>query len=78
MMYSRLELKQMKFEEYVVAMERYLNKYSKDKKNFKRLKWHEKDFFFHNLQNLKDDDGNHCFDLLAIPEAADFLFENNA
>lgn len=75
MMYSRLELKQMKFEECVVAMERYLNKYSKDKKNFKRLKWHEKDFFFHNLQNLKDDDGNHCFDLLAIPEAADFLFE---
>ena len=74
-MYTREELKHKKFEECVVVMQRYLHKFIKDKKNFKRLKWHEKDFFFHHLQILKDNKGNKSFDLLNIPEATDFLFE---
>lgn len=75
MIYTRAELEHMKFEECVVAMQRYLHKYVNDKRNFKRLKWHEKDFFFRHLQILKDDKGNKGFDLLNIPEATDFLFE---
>lgn len=75
MIYTRSELEHMKNKECVVAMQRYLHKYVNDKRNFKRLKWHEKDFFFHYLQILKDDKGNKGFDLLNIPEATDFLFE---
>lgn len=75
MIYTRAELEHMKFEECVVAMQRYIHKYVNDKRNFKRLKWHEKDFFFRHLQILKDDKGNKGFDLLNIPEATDFLFE---
>lgn len=74
-MYTRAELKHKNYEECAVVIQRYLHKFINDKKNFKRLKWHEKDFFFHHLQILKDDKGNKGFDLLNIPEATDFLFE---
>lgn len=75
MIYTRKELKRIDFKEYKVVMERYLHKFVNDKKNFKRLKWHEKDFFFRYLQILRDDKGNRGLDLLNIPEATDFLFE---
>lgn len=75
MMYTRTELKYKDFEECSVVMQRYLHKFVNDKKNFKRLKWHEKDFFFRHLQTLNDGKGNKIFDLLNRPEATDFLFE---
>lgn len=75
MMYTRTELKYKDIKECAVVMQRYLHKFFNDKKNFKRLKWHEKDFFFRHLQSLKDDKGNKGFDLLNIPEATDYLFE---
>lgn len=75
MMYSRNQLNGMSFEDISVPMQRYLHKFVYDKNNFKRLKWHEKDFFFHNLQLLKNDKDFKAFDLLEIPEAADYLFE---
>lgn len=74
-MYTRAELKYKDIKECAVVMQRYLHKFLNDKKNFKRLKWHEKDFFFRNLQTLNDGKGNKVFDLLNIPEATDFLFE---
>lgn len=74
-MYTRLELKHKGYEDSCVATQWYLHKFVNEKKNFKRLKWHEKDFFFHHLQTLKDDKGNKVFDLLKIPEASDFVFE---
>lgn len=75
MLYSRIALKAQDFIEQCVAMQRYLHKFMCDEKNFNRLKWHEKDFFFNNLQILKDNNGEKNFDLLKIPKAADYLFE---
>lgn len=75
MIYSRRELKDLEFEDCGVAMQRYLHKFMYDKKNFKRLKWHEKDFFFQHLQILRNYNDKKGFDLLTIPEALDYLFE---
>ena len=76
MLYSILDLKTKGFVDHHVAMQRYLHKYYHDRKNFNKLKWHEKDFFYEHLQILVDDDnGHHGFDLLKIPDAEDYLFE---
>lgn len=75
MLYSRRDLKNKGFVDHHVAMQRYLHKYMNDRKNFNRLKWHERDFFYEHLQILKDDNGRYGFDLLKIPDAADYLFE---
>lgn len=75
MLYSRTTLKTKNFAVHHKAMERYLHKFMNDEKNFDRLKWHEKDFFFEHLQILRDDNGKKKFNLLKIPKAADYLFE---
>lgn len=75
MMYSRQELNTKGYVDHHVAMQRYWHKYMNDRKNFNRLKWHEKDFFYEHLQILKDDNGRYGFDLLKIPDAEDYLFE---
>lgn len=75
MLYTRSDLKTKGFVDHYTAMQRYIHKYYHDRKNFNRLKWHEKDFFYEHLQILKDDNGRCGFDLLKIPDAEDYLFE---
>lgn len=75
MLYTREELVSMNnLAEVSEAMARYLHKFLFDKKNFNRLKWHEKDFFFENLQVLVDGNNKKAFNLLNIPQASDYLF----
>ena len=75
MLYSRTALKTKNFVDSQEAMQRYLHKFMHDAKNFDKLKWHEKDFFFEHLQILRDKNGKGGFDLLKIPKASDYLFE---
>lgn len=75
MLFTRRDLKTKGFVDPHVAMQRYLHKYFYDKKQFNKLKWHEKDFFYEHLQILKDQNGRYGFDLLKIPDAEEYLFE---
>lgn len=75
MLYQRRELKTKGFVDHYVVIQRYLHKYFHDRRNFNKLKWHEKDFFYEHLQILKDEKDRYGFDLLKIPDAEDYLFE---
>lgn len=72
MLYSRSELSQ-NFVESNVAMQRYLQMFSYERKEIAKLKWHEKDFVFQNMRCLFDNQGKPAFDLLDIPEAEDYV-----
>ena len=75
MLYTRDQLVSMNnLAEVSNAMGRYLHKFLFDMKKFKRLKWHEKDFFFENLQILVTVNNKKAFDLLNEPQASDYLF----
>lgn len=71
-LYSRSELSQ-NFVESNVAMQRYLQMFSYERKEIAKLKWHEKDFVFQNMRCLFDNQGKPAFDLLDIPEAEDYV-----
>lgn len=75
MLYSRTDLKTKNYVDHHVAMQRYLHKFMNDGRNFDKLKWHEKDFFFEHLQILRNEKGKRSFDILRIPKASDYLFE---
>ena len=72
MLYSRSELPNS-FVECNVALQRYLHMFANERKKIAKLKWHEKDFLFQNMQSLIDSQGNHAFDLLDIAEAEDYV-----
>lgn len=72
MLYSRSELSQ-NFVESNVAMQRYLQMFSYERKEIAKLKWHEKDFVFQNMRCLFDNKGKPAFDLLDISEAEDYV-----
>lgn len=72
MLYSRSELSQ-NFVESNVAMQRYLQMFSYERKKIAKLKWHEKDFVFQNMRSLFDNQGKPAFDLFDISEAEDYV-----
>lgn len=77
MLYKRDELKRInrqKNKEFEIALSRYLYKFVHHRKEVKRLKMHEKDFLFFNMQLLRTDDNTLVYNLYNIPEAEDFLF----
>lgn len=75
MIYSRSYLTSLKFQDLKVPLQRYYHKFSN--KEFKRLKMHEKDFFFQNLKLFSSDE-NHsnkrAFDIRKIREAKEYCF----
>lgn len=75
MLYTRTELKEMNtFEKCKIPLERYMHKFVCERKNIKRLKWHEKNFLFDNMRILRDDNNNKVFDIFSIKEAKDYAF----
>ena len=43
------------------------------RKEFKNLKWHEKDFLFQHMKIMRNEKGMLGFDLLQFPEASDYV-----
>ena len=74
MLYTRQQLSQKDFVDSHVAIQRYLNKFFNHRKEIRKLKWHEKDFFYEHLQILRNDKGQLGFDIYSIPEAKEYLF----
>ena len=74
MLYTRLQLSQKGFVESHVAVQRYLYKFLNHRKEMNRLKWHERDFFYKNLQILENTKRQFAFDIYSIPEAKDYVF----
>ena len=66
MLYTRTELKEINtFEKCKIPLERYMHKFVCERKNIKRLKWHEKNFLFDNMRILRDDNNNKVFDIFS-------------
>lgn len=72
MLYSSIQLTQQEYS--AEAFKRYLYKYLDRQKEFKRLKPHEKDFFWRCLCVTYNDFGKLAFNLYKIPEAKEYLF----
>lgn len=58
------------------VMKRYFHKYFNQKKDFIKLKLHEKDFFWGCLHVTYNDTGRLAFNLYKIPEAKEYLFNS--
>lgn len=77
MLYTRQQLNQKEFVSQ--ALEKYLDMFlnhrnhRNNKNKMSKLKWHERDFFFENLQTLRNDKNQPVFDILSIPEAKDYV-----
>ena len=68
MLYTRTELKEMNtFEKCKIPLERYMHKFVCERKNIKRLKWHEKNFLFDNMRILRDDNNNIVDKYVTVP-----------
>lgn len=74
-MYSNKELKTEGFD-HKTAMQRYLYKYVNHKKEFHRLKAHEKDYAFSWMDVTYDEKGNKAFELYKDTEAYEYVFYN--
>ena len=75
MLYNREELKRFNtYEQCIEPLKRYLYKFINDRKNIKRLKWHEKDFLFNNMRLLRDENGTKVYDIFNIDEAKYYAF----
>lgn len=75
MIYTRKELQQLSSEESYIPLVRYMHKYNHNE--FKKLKTHEKDFFFQHIKLLYVD--KECkripaFNLRKMREAEEYLF----
>lgn len=75
MLYTHDQLKQLEDDkQHRTAVGRYLHKFHNHRKEIKSLKFHEKDFFFSHLSNLRNGQGELAFDLYSIQEANNYLF----
>jgi len=75
MIYTRKELQVLFFKELSIPLVRYMHKYNNNE--FKKLKMHEKDFFFQHIKLLYVDKGCKivpAFNLRKIKEAEEYLF----
>lgn len=75
MIYCNNELKADGFD-HIIAMQRYLYKYINHKKEFHRLKAHEKDYAFGWMNATYDDKGKKAFNLYEDVEAYEYVFCN--
>ena len=75
MIYCNNELKADGFD-HIIAMQRYLYKYINHKKEFHRLKAHEKDYAFGWMNATYDDKGKKAFNLYEDVEAYEYVFFN--
>ena len=75
MIYCNNELKADGFD-HIIAMQRYLYKYINHKKEFHRLKAHEKDYAFGWMNATYDDKGKKAFNLYEDVEAYEYVFSN--
>ena len=75
MIYCNSELKADGFD-HIIAMQRYLYKYINHKKEFHRLKAHEKDYAFGWMNATYDDKGKKAFNLYEDVEAYEYVFFN--
>ena len=75
MIYCNSELKADGFD-HIIAMQRYLYKYINHKKDFHRLKAHEKDYAFGWMNATYDDKGKKAFNLYEDVEAYEYVFFN--
>ena len=64
-------------EERSMMIQHYLNKYSKQKKEFCKLKAHEKDFICGYMEVLFDQNSRRVFNLYNEPEAHEYLFKKS-
>ena len=75
MIYSRSYLNSLEFEDLKVPLQRYFHKFLDGELD--KLKMHEKDFFFQNLQlfyNNESCKGRPAYDLRKIKEAKEYYF----
>ena len=75
MIYTRKELQILSLKEPSIPLIRYMHKYNNNE--FKKLKMHEKDFFFQHIKLLYVDKGCNivpAFNLRKIKEAEEYLF----
>lgn len=75
MIYSSEELKAKDFD-HKVAIQRYLYKYLNQKKEFHKLKAHEKDYVFGWMKVTYNDKDKKAFNLYEEPEAFEYVFYN--
>lgn len=75
MLYTNVELKDNNFD-HSIAMSRYLHKYLNQKREFHRLKHHEKDYVFGWMEVTTDENSQKVFDLYSESEAKEYIFYN--
>lgn len=73
-LYSRKELQNTDYTNSKTIMCRYLNKFINHRSEIRKIKWHEKDYFFEHLRIIKDSNNRFCYNLFLIPEAKEYLF----
>lgn len=73
MLYTNAQLKSPSID-HKIAMSRYLYKYLNQKKEFHRLKHHEKDYAFSWMRTITDANNQKVFDLYLESEAAEYIF----
>lgn len=75
MLYTNKQLVSKGFD-HRIAVKRYLYKYLNQKKEFKRLKPHEKDYLFGWMRVSYNEQGEPAFDLYEETEAQEYIFFN--
>lgn len=75
MLYTNKQLASKGFD-HRIAVKRYLYKYLNQKKEFKRLKPHEKDYLFGWMRVSYNEQGKPAFDLYEETEAQEYIFFN--
>lgn len=75
MLYTNEQLRKFgkNYQQHKEAVERYLHKFNHPKE-FRRLKFHEKDYLFQWMNTIQDDNGYLVYDLYKIPDANEYLF----
>lgn len=73
MLYNRKDLTNRNFSDCHAITQRYINKVMPRRKEFKNLKWHEKDFLFQHMKIMRNEKGDPGFDVLQFPEASEYV-----
>lgn len=76
MLYNYRQLQNLSHNEIKIYRYRYLQKFYKHRKEIKRLKAHDKDFFFNSISTLQNEKGLPLFDLKSIEEAYEYNFND--
>lgn len=74
MIYDYIQLQNLRSEGNKTPLERYLHKFLNQRKEIRKLKTHEKDYLFHNMSILRDENDKKSFDIVSIKEASEYNF----